>query len=117
MMALASVVAYELILGARGRDEEKPSFSGFMQEIEKNAAHIKSVKIDGQDYVVTYTDPPPKDKVKLTGPTELAQGPVLAALDKAHTRYELEKRDDSGWLTLLLGSFLPMAVIVFLFFL
>ena len=117
MMALASVVAYELILGARGRDEEKPSFSGFMQEVEKNAAHIKSVKIDGQDYLVTYNEAPPKDKVKLVGPTELAQGPVLAALDKAHIRYELEKRDESGWLTLLLGSFLPMAVIVFLFFL
>jgi cell division protease FtsH len=117
MMALASTVAYELILGARGRDDTKPSFSGFMQEVEKNAAHIKSVKIDGQDYLVTYNEPPPKDKVKLVGPTELAQGQVLAALDKAHIRYELEKREDSGWLTLLLGSFLPMAVIVFLFFL
>ncbi len=117
MMLLASVVAYRLILGARSGDEEKPSFSGFMQEVEKNAAHIKSVKIDGQDYLVTYNEPPPKDKVKLVGPTELAQGPVLAALDKAHVRYELEKRDESGWLTLILGSVLPMAVIVFLFFL
>ncbi len=117
MIALATTVAYELILGARGRDDTKPSFSGFMQEVEKNAAHIKSVKIDGQDYLVTYNEPPPKDKVKLVGPSELAQGQVLAALDKAHVRYELEKREDSGWLTLLLGSFLPMAVIVFLFFL
>ena len=117
MMALALTVAYELTLGNRGRDDTKPSFSGFMQEVEKNAAHIKSVKIDGQDYLVTYNEPPPKDKVKLVGPTELAQGQVLAALDKAHIRYELEKREDSGWLTLLLGSFLPMAVIVFLFFL
>jgi cell division protease FtsH len=37
-------------------------------------------------------------------------------LDKAKIRYEIEKHDDSGWLTLLLGSFLPMVVIVFLFY-
>ena len=82
MMALAFVVAYELILGARGHDEERPSFSGFMQEVEKNPAHIKSVRIDGQEYLVTYTDPPPKDKVKLVGPSELSQGHVLGALDR-----------------------------------
>ena len=54
MIALASTVAYELILGARGHDDTKPSFSGFMQEVEKNAAHIKSVKIDGQNYQVKF---------------------------------------------------------------
>jgi len=116
MMALAFVVAYELILGVRGHEEDRPSFSGFMQEVEKNPGHIKSVRIDGQEYYVTYNEQPPKDKVKLVGPSELAQAQVLAALDKAKIRYEIEKHDDSGWLTLLLGSFLPMVVIVFLFY-
>ena len=117
MMALASLVAYELILGARARDDQKPTFSDFMQKVEENPSQIKSVKIDGQDYLVTYKEQPPKDKVKLTGPSELSQGQVLAVLDKAKIHYEIEKRDDSGWLTLLLGSLLPMVVIVFLFFL
>ena len=117
MMALASLVAYELILGARARDDQKPTFSDFMQKVEENPSQIKSVKIDGQDYLVTYKEQPPKDKVKLTGPSELSQGQVLAVLDKAKIHYEIEKHDDSGWLTLLLGSLLPMVVIVFLFFL
>ena len=117
MMALAFVVAYELILGARARDDKKPTFSVFMQDVEKNPASIESVKIDGQDYYVTYKKPPPEDKVKIVGPTELAVGQVIASFDKAKIKYEIEKHDDSGWLTLLLGSFLPMVVIVFLFFL
>ncbi|MBL9005669.1 MAG: ATP-dependent zinc metalloprotease FtsH [Myxococcales bacterium] len=116
MMALAFVVAYELILGARSQSEKRPSFSDFMQAIEKTPAQIENVRIDGQEYVVTYKKQPPDDKVKLVGPSELSQGHVLAALDKAGIHYEIEKRDDSGWLTLLLGSLLPMVVIVFLFY-
>ena len=116
MMALAFVVAYELILGARSQNEKRPSFSDFMQAIEKTPAQIENVRIDGQEYVVSYKKQPPDDKVKLVGPSELSQGHVLSALDKAGIHYEIEKRDDSGWLTLLLGSLLPMVVIVFLFY-
>ncbi len=116
MMALAFVVAYELILGARSQSEKRPSFSDFMQAIEKTPTQIENVRIDGQEYVVSYKKQPPDDKVKLVGPSELSQGHVLSALDKAGIHYEIEKRDDSGWLTLLLGSLLPMVVIVFLFY-
>jgi cell division protease FtsH len=117
MMLLASFVAYELILGGRGRDEKKPSFSDFMADVANNPASIESVKIDGQEYQISYKKPPPDNKVKLVGPNDLAIGQVLTTLDKAKIRYEIEKRDESGWLTLLLGSLLPMVVIVFLFFL
>jgi cell division protease FtsH len=116
MMALAFVVAYELILGARSQGEKRPSFSDFMQAIEKSPTQIENVRIDGQEYIVSYKKQPPDDKVKLVGPSELSQGHVLSALDKAGIHYEIEKRDDSGWLTLLLGSLLPMVVIVFLFY-
>ena len=116
MMALAFVVAYELILGARSQSDKRPSFSDFMQAIEKSPAQIENVRIDGQEYIVSYKKQPPDDKVKLVGPSELSQGHVLSALDKAGIHYEIEKRDDSGWLTLLLGSLLPMVVIVFLFY-
>ena len=65
MMALAFVVAYELILGARSQSEKRPSFSDFMQAIEKTPTQIENVRIDGQEYVVSYKKQPPDDKVKL----------------------------------------------------
>lgn len=114
MMVLAFLVALELILSARGHDDKRPTFSDFMQRVEKNPEKIKLVKISGQEYAVEYNEAPPDDKVKLVGPSELAQGNILSALDKAKIKYEIEKQDDNRWLSLLLGSLLPMAVTVFL---
>mgnify|MGYP002382419159 CR=1 FL=1 len=51
MMALAVVTVYQLIIGSRVKEDQKPRFSAFMKDLETNPAHIKSVKIDGQDYV------------------------------------------------------------------
>src|SRR5438105_4571766 len=107
MLFLAVVTVYQLITGSRARDESKPSFSKFMEDVYNNPGHIKSVKIDGQNYHVKYADNPPHDKAVIIGPSDLASAQVLAALDKAKINYEIEKRDEGGWLTLLLGSWLP----------
>ena len=62
MMGLASVAAYQLISSARLSEDKKPSFSDFMQEVEKNPSHIKTVKIDGQEFFITYNEAPPNDR-------------------------------------------------------
>lgn len=116
-MGLASVAAYQLVSSARLSDEKKPSFSDFMQEVEKNPSRIKSVKIDGQEFAVTYTDPPPGDRARIVGPSEMAQGQVLQALDRAKVRYEIEKPYEGGLWTMILSTVLPMVLVVVLFFL
>ncbi|MCS6915248.1 MAG: ATP-dependent zinc metalloprotease FtsH [Myxococcales bacterium] len=117
MLFLAVVTVYQLITGSRRGEETRPTFSEFMRDVEQNPGRIKYVRIDGQNYHVRYDEPPPRDRATIIGPTDLAQGHVLAALDKAKIKYEIEKRDDGGWLTLLLGSWLPMLAMVFFFFL
>ena len=117
MMGLASVAAYQLISSARLSEDKKPSFSDFMQEVEKNPAHIKTVKIDGQEFFITYNEAPPNDRARIVGPSELAHAQVLGALDKAKIRYEIEKPYESGVLTLILSTVLPMVLVVLLFFL
>ena len=117
MMGLASVAAYQLISSARLSEDKKPSFSDFMQEVEKNPAHIKSVKIDGQEFFISYNEAPPNDRARIVGPSELAHAQVLTALDKAKIRYEIEKPYESGVLTLILSTVLPMVLVVLLFFL
>ncbi len=117
MMGLASVAAYQLISSARLSEDKKPSFSDFMQEVEKNPAHIKSVKIDGQEFFISYNEAPPNDRARIVGPSELAHAQVLTALDKAKIRYEIEKPYESGFLTLILSTVLPMVLVVLLFFL
>ncbi len=117
MMGLASVAAYQLLSSARLSEDKKPSFSDFMQEVEKNPAHIKTVKIDGQEFFITYNEAPPNDRARIVGPSELAHAQVLGALDKAKIRYEIEKPYESGVLTLILSTVLPMVLVVLLFFL
>jgi cell division protease FtsH len=117
MMGLASVAAYQLISSARLSEDKKPSFSDFMQEVEKNPSHIKTVKIDGQEFFITYNEAPPNDRARIVGPSELAHSQVLGALDKAKIRYEIEKPYESGVLTLILSTVLPMVLVVLLFFL
>ncbi|MBL9039999.1 MAG: ATP-dependent zinc metalloprotease FtsH [Myxococcales bacterium] len=117
MMGLASVAAYQLISSARLSEDKKPSFSDFMQEVEKNPSHIKTVKIDGQEFFITYNEAPPNDRARIVGPSELAHAQVLGALDKAKIRYEIEKPYESGVLTLILSTVLPMVLVVLLFFL
>jgi len=117
MMGLASVAAYQLISSARLSEDKRPSFSDFMQEVEKNPAHIKTVKIDGQEFLITYNESPPNDRARIVGPSELAHAQVLASLDKAKIRYEIEKPYESGVLTLILSTVLPMVLVVLLFFL
>jgi cell division protease FtsH len=116
MLLLAVVTVYQLITGTQQKRDNKNSFSKFMDDVHHNPGHIKSVKIDGQVYHVTYTDNPPHNKDSVVGPSELAQAHVLTAMDKAKIHYEIEKREENSWLTLLLGSWLPMLAMVFFFF-
>src|SRR5262245_54492198 len=107
MLFLAVVTVYQLITGSRRGEESKATFSDFMRDVEKDPGLIEHVRIDGQNYFVKYAQKnPPKDKATIIGPTDLAQGQVLQALDRSKIKYEIEKRDEGGWLTLLLGSWL-----------
>lgn len=116
MMGLASIAAYQLISSARMTEEKKPSFSEFMQEVETNGKHIKSVKIDGQEFHITYNEQPPKDRARVVGPSEAAHAQVLAALDKAKIHYEIEKPVEGGIIMMILSTVLPMILVVVLFF-
>ncbi len=111
MLLLAVVTVYQLITGNRAGGEAKPSFSQFMKDVYENPGHIASVKIDGQNYHISYSDKP-HDKATIVGPTDQGAATVLAALDKAKIKYEIEKRDEAGWLTVILANILPVVLMV-----
>ncbi|HEX4458347.1 MAG TPA: ATP-dependent zinc metalloprotease FtsH, partial [Polyangia bacterium] len=99
--------------------DEKIAFGSFMQEVQNNPQHIKQVTIKGEHWSGTYTD---GHKFRTVGPATVTAD-LIDKLDhagkdgKASVAYELEEKDENSLWTLLLGSWLPMLALVFIFFL
>src|SRR5438552_2010566 len=112
------VSIYQLFTGPSKAGDEKIAFGTFMQEVQNNPAHIKKVTIKGENWTGEYSD---GHKFRTVGPN--ASADVLAKLNNAgpdgkkSVAYELEQKDENSLWTLLLGSWLPMLALVFIFFL
>jgi cell division protease FtsH len=118
LLILMFVSIYQLFSGPTKASDEKIAFGSFMQEVQNNPAHIKKVTIKGDNWTGEYSD---GHKFRTVGPTATAD--VLAKLNNAgpdgkkSVAYELEQKDENSLWTLLLGSWLPMLALVFIFFL
>jgi cell division protease FtsH len=117
LLILMFVSIYQLFTGPSKAGDEKIAFGSFMQEVQNNPAHIKKVTIKGEHWTGEYTD---GHKFRTVGP---ASAEVLGKLDhagpdqKKSVPYEIEEKDENSLWTLLLGSWLPMLALVFIFFL
>jgi cell division protease FtsH len=119
LLILMFVSIYQLFTGPSKAADEKIAFGSFMQEVQNNPAHIKKVTIKGEHWSGEYND---GHKFRTVGPTTVT-AEVLNKLDhagkdgKASVPYELEEKEENSLWTLLLGSWLPMLALVFIFFL
>jgi cell division protease FtsH len=119
LLILMFVSIYQLFAGPSKAADEKIAFGSFMQEVQNNPAHIKKVTIKGEHWSGEYAD---GHKFRTIGPSTVT-AEVLDKLDhagkdgKASVQYELEEKDENSLWTLLLGSWLPMLALVFIFFL
>ena len=119
LLILMFVSIYQLFTGPSKAQDEKIAFGSFMQEVQNNPAHIKKVTIKGEHWTGEYAD---GKKFRTVGPGTVT-GEVLKELDhagkdgKQSVPYELEEKDENSLWTLLLGSWLPMLALVFIFFL
>jgi cell division protease FtsH len=113
------VSIYQLFTGPSKAADEKIAFGSFMQEVQNNPAHVKKVTIKGERWSGEYND---GHKFYTIGPSAVTAD-VLDKLDhagkdgKSAVQYELEQKDENSLWTLLLGSWLPMLALVFIFFL
>ncbi|HEX9101094.1 MAG TPA: ATP-dependent zinc metalloprotease FtsH, partial [Polyangia bacterium] len=119
LLILMFVSIYQLFTGPSKAADEKIAFGSFMQEVQNNPAHIKKVTIKGEHWSGEYND---GHKFRTVGPAtvtaELIDKLDHAGKDKnASVAYELEEKDENSLWTLLLGSWLPMLALVFIFFL
>ena len=117
LLILMFVSIYQLFSGPSKAGDEKIAFGNFMQEVQNNPSHIKKVNIKGELWTGEYTD---GHKFRTVGP---AGAETLAKLDRAgkegkqSVAYEIAEKDENSLWTLLLGSWLPMLALVFIFFL
>ena len=116
VLILGFVVAYQLYRGPARDTEEKITFGAFMQEVQAHPENIKKVIVRGDHWNGDYKD---GRKFRTLGP---ASSEVLAKLDKAGAKgdqsvnYENEEKDDGGFWPIFLGSWLPILVLVVMFF-
>ena len=119
LLILMFVSIYQLFTGPSKAADEKIAFGSFMQEVQNNPTHLKKVTIKGEHWTGEYND---GHKFRTVGPATVT-AEVLDKLDhagkdgKASVAYELEEKDENSLWTLLLGSWLPMLALVFIFFL
>ena len=116
VLILGFVVAYQLYRGPSRDTEEKITFGAFMQEVQAHPENIKKVIVRGEHWNGDYKD---GRKFRTLGP---ASSEVLAKLDKAGPKadqavnYEIEERDEGGFWPIFLGSWLPILVLIVMFF-
>ncbi len=119
LLILMFVSIYQLFTGPSKAADEKIAFGSFMQEVQNNPQHIKKVTIKGEHWSGEYSD---GHKFRTVGPATIT-AELIDKLDhagkdqKQSVPYELEEKEESSLWTLLLGSWLPMLALVFIFFL
>src|SRR5262245_26470981 len=113
------IAIYQMFAGPARQADTKVEFGTLMQEIQNNPQHIKKITIKGETWTGEYSD---GHKFKAIGPEKIG-AELLAKLDhagkdqKAAVAYEFEEQEQNSIWTLLLGSWLPMLALVFIFFL
>jgi len=120
LLLLMFVSIYQLVTSGSSKSEEKVPLSQFTQMVGE-AGKVKKVHISGQEYLAETFD---GHKYRTVGPNE--PGEILKQLDavraedkkqgKQELAYEIEAKQDS-LLWPLLGTWLPMLALVFIFFL
>jgi cell division protease FtsH len=119
LLILMFVSIYQLFTGPSKAADEKIAFGTFMQEVQNNPQHIKKVTIKGEHWSGEYSD---GHKFRTVGPATVT-AELIDKLDhagkdsKQSVQYELEEKEENSLWTLLLGSWLPMLALVFIFFL
>ncbi|HEY7954609.1 MAG: ATP-dependent zinc metalloprotease FtsH [Polyangia bacterium] len=117
LLILMFVSIYQLFTGPTKPGDEKVAFGDFMTQVQSDPAKIKDVTIKGDHWTGEYAD---GKKFRTVGPTEID----VALLDKlAHAgkdgkqtvKYQIQEKDESSLWTLLLGSWLPMIVLLVIF--
>ncbi len=116
VLILMFVSVYQLWRGPAKETEQKLTFGAFMQEVQAHPENIKKVVIKGEHWKGEYKD---GGKFTTLGP---ASSEVLGKLDKAgpqanqSVNYELEEREESGFWTVFVASWLPILALVLMFF-
>lgn len=112
LWALLLLMFYSVysLIKAPARDEGRIDFYQFIQDVEKNPEQIKKVTISGNRYAIDYTD----RKVRTTG--QELDGELRERLDKANIAYAIEEPESSpSWQTMLI-TWLPLVLLIFVFF-
>jgi cell division protease FtsH len=124
LLILMVIAIYNMFAPAKQSDE-KLAFGQLMQEVQNNPQHIKKIKIKGEHWTGEYQCDANGNnchKFVTVGPEKVGVE-TLARLEhagkdgKTSIPYEIEEQDRDSWLTLLIGSWLPMLALVFIFFL
>ncbi|MFH1132605.1 MAG: ATP-dependent metallopeptidase FtsH/Yme1/Tma family protein, partial [Pseudomonadota bacterium] len=100
---------YNLFTTSR-QDEDRPRFSEFVQAVEKNPEKIKDVTIKGTQYRIQYTD----REVTTVGQT--LDSKLREKLDKANIPYAIEDAEAGGFWQSVFISWLPMILLIVIFF-
>ena len=120
LLILMFVSIYQLFTGPSKAADEKIAFGAFMQEVQNNPAHIKKVTIKGEHWTrrvqrrsqVPHRRPGDGDR-RDARPSSTTRARTASRRSPTRSRRRTRTR---CW-TLLLGSWLPMLALVFIFFL
>ncbi len=123
LLILMVIAIYNMFAPTKPSDE-KLMFGALMQEVQNNPQHLKKITIKGEHWKGEVCDDHGNNchKFVTIGPEKVGVE-TLARLDhagkdgKATVPYEIEEQDRDSWLTLIIGSWLPMLALVFIFFL
>ena len=107
---------YHYTAGQARSADERIAFSKLLDEIQHNPQHIKKITIKGERWVGDYAD---GHHFRTVGPPTV-DGELLTKLTKDGkpiVPYEFEEREENSLVTLILGSWLPILALGFIFFL
>ena len=116
VLVLMFVSVWQLVRGPSRETEEKITFGAFMQQVQAHPEQIKKVVAKGDHWQGEYLD---GRKFRTLGP---ASAEVLAKLDKAgpegkaSVNYEIEEKEESGFWTFFVTSWLPILALLLMFF-
>jgi cell division protease FtsH len=113
------VAIYQMFASPSKAGDQKIEFSTLIQEVQNNPQHIKHITIKGERWKGEYSD---GHKFTTIGPEKVDLETITLLNHAGHDQkqsvpYEIEERDENSLWTILLGSWLPMLAMVFIFIL
>src|SRR5262245_56434666 len=110
MVMVILLTIFSIWGGSHTRDAVGIAYTELEQRIE--SGEVESLTIQGQNLRGKYRDGEP---FRATGPAEPDPG-FLALLKQKNVKLDFEQKDEGGWLQSLLIGWLPMLLIVGLWF-